>query len=134
MCIRDRSKVGEYLGIVKEGAAADSTIYLAYPTTFDEETAYATKQSVTGIGAAVSYTHLNTSVNYSDTMGREDMAEVYKVLAQIFTAYWEKAEMDTNIWKMVKEGAIAGDSYAFFGTKDAVSYTHLDVYKRQKWR
>ena len=60
----------------------------------------------------------NTSVNYSDTMGREDMAEVYKVLAQIFTAYWEKAEMDTNIWKMVKEGAIAGDSYAFFGTKD----------------
>ena len=41
------SKVGEYLGIVKEGAAADSTIYLAYPTTFDEETAYATKQSVT---------------------------------------------------------------------------------------
>ncbi len=48
------SKVGEYLGIVKEGAAADSTIYLAYPTTFDEETAYATKQSVTGIGAVSS--------------------------------------------------------------------------------
>lgn len=44
-------KIGEYLGMVKEGAATDATIYLAYPTTFDSETTYATKQSVSGIGA-----------------------------------------------------------------------------------
>lgn len=60
----------------------------------------------------------NAVVNYSDTMGKEDLAEVYKTLSQIFAAFWEKAEMDTNVWNMVKDGAIAGDSYAFFGTAD----------------
>ena len=60
----------------------------------------------------------NTVVNYSDTMGKDDLAEVYKTLSQIFSACWEKAEMDTNVWNMVKDGAIAGDSYAFFGTAD----------------
>ena len=44
-------KVGEYLGCVKQGNTIDSTIYLAYPISFDDNTAYAVKQSVTGIGA-----------------------------------------------------------------------------------
>lgn len=44
-------KVGEYLGCVKQGNTVDSTIYLAYPVSFDDDTAYAVKQSVTGIGA-----------------------------------------------------------------------------------
>lgn len=44
-------KVGEYLGCVKQGSSIDSTIYLAYPVSFDDDTAYAVKQSVTGIGA-----------------------------------------------------------------------------------
>lgn len=44
-------KVGEYLGCVKQGNTIDSTIYLAYPVSFDDDTAYAVKQSVTGIGA-----------------------------------------------------------------------------------
>lgn len=60
----------------------------------------------------------NTVVNYSDAMGSEELAEVHKTLSQIFAACWEKAEMDTNVWNMVKNGAIAGDSYAFFGTAD----------------
>lgn len=44
-------KVGEYLGCVKQGSSIDSTIYLAYPVSFDDDTAYAVKQSVTGVGA-----------------------------------------------------------------------------------
>lgn len=44
-------KVGEYLGCVKQGNTIDSTIYLAYPVSFDDNTAYAVKQSVNGIGA-----------------------------------------------------------------------------------
>lgn len=44
-------KVGEYLGVVKQGNNIDSTIYLAYPISFDDDTAYAVKQAVTGIGA-----------------------------------------------------------------------------------
>lgn len=60
----------------------------------------------------------NAVVNYSDAMGKEDLAEVYKTLSQIFAACWEKAEMDTGVWNIVKGGAIAGDAYAFFGTAD----------------
>lgn len=44
-------KVGQYLGIVKGGTASDETIYLAYPTSFENETTYAVKQSIGGIGA-----------------------------------------------------------------------------------
>lgn len=57
-------------------------------------------------------------VSCSDAMGREDMADVYKTLSKIFSACREKAEMDTNIWTIVKNGAIAGESCAFFGTAD----------------
>lgn len=44
-------KVGEYLGIVKKGTATGTSIYLAYPTSFEDETTYAVKQNVNGIGA-----------------------------------------------------------------------------------
>lgn len=44
-------KVGEYLGCVKQGSSTDSTVYLAYPISFDDDTAYAVKQAVTGVGA-----------------------------------------------------------------------------------
>ena len=60
----------------------------------------------------------NTVVNFSDSMGREDLVDVYKTLGQIFSSYWEKAEMDTGQWKIIKEAAIQNDSYAFFGTSD----------------
>lgn len=44
-------KVGEYLGIIKQGDNIDTSIYLAYPTSFDESTVYAVKQNINGIGA-----------------------------------------------------------------------------------
>lgn len=44
-------KVGDYLGIIKQGGATDTSIYLAYPTSFEDITTYAVKQSVNGIGA-----------------------------------------------------------------------------------
>lgn len=44
-------KVGSYLGIVKKGRGSGASVYLAYPTSFEEETTYAVKQSVNGIGA-----------------------------------------------------------------------------------
>lgn len=43
--------LGEYLGVIKESNPKASTVFLAYPTTLDEETAYAIKQSITGVGA-----------------------------------------------------------------------------------
>lgn len=59
------TKVGEYLGIIKQGNAMDSTIYLAYPVNFDDDTTYAVKQSVNGIGAI--------SRNCFDVLGDETL-------------------------------------------------------------
>lgn len=58
-------KIGEYLGIVKGGTSSDSGVYLAYPTTYDDETTYAVRRSVSGIGAA--------SENCFDTLGDEPL-------------------------------------------------------------
>ena len=44
-------KCGEYLGIIKAGNALDSSVYLAFPTSFGDDTTYAVKQSIAGVGA-----------------------------------------------------------------------------------
>lgn len=44
-------KCEQYLGIVKQNDNMDSSIYLAYATSFDEQTTYAIKQSIGGVGA-----------------------------------------------------------------------------------
>lgn len=44
-------KVGEYLGVIKKGVSFDTSIYLAYPTSFESTTTYAVKQNINGIGA-----------------------------------------------------------------------------------
>lgn len=44
-------KIGSYLGFVKAGSGTTSSIYLAYPVTFDERDTFAVKQGVNGIGA-----------------------------------------------------------------------------------
>lgn len=44
-------KVGEYLGVVKKGSGTNTSVYLAYPTSFADDTTYAVKQSINGIGA-----------------------------------------------------------------------------------
>lgn len=45
------TKVGDYLCIVKQGKTTDTSIYLAYPTSFEDDTAYAVKQGLNGVGA-----------------------------------------------------------------------------------
>ena len=44
-------KIGSYMGFVKAGSGTDSSVYLAYPVTFDEKDTFAVKQGVNGIGA-----------------------------------------------------------------------------------
>lgn len=43
--------IGDYLGVIKRGGGTETSIYLAYPTSFEDITTYAVKQSVNGIGA-----------------------------------------------------------------------------------
>ena len=48
-------KVGSYLGIIKQGSTVDTSIYLAYPTSFEDDTTFAVKQSINGVGAVAKY-------------------------------------------------------------------------------
>jgi len=50
------TKAGDYLGVVKEGVGANAAVYIAYPTSFNDNTAYAVKNAVHGIGAISSRT------------------------------------------------------------------------------
>lgn len=49
-------KVGDYLGAVKQSKTTDTAIFLLYPTSFDDDTTYAVKQGVQGVGALSKYT------------------------------------------------------------------------------
>ena len=49
------TKVGDYLAAVKQSKTTDTAIYLLYPTSFEEDTTYAVKQGVQGVGALSRY-------------------------------------------------------------------------------
>ena len=49
------TKVSDYLGAVKQSKTTDTAIYLLYPTSFEEDTTYAVRQGVQGIGALSKY-------------------------------------------------------------------------------
>ena len=48
-------KVGDYLGVVKQSKSVDASVFLIYPTSFDDETTFATKACVSGVGALSNY-------------------------------------------------------------------------------
>lgn len=54
--VKGLAKVGNYLGAIKQSKTTDTAIYLIYPTSFDEQTTYAVKQGVQGVGALGKYT------------------------------------------------------------------------------
>ena len=53
--IQGLTKVGDYLAVVKQSKTIDTAIFLLYPTSFEEETTYAVKQGVQGVGALSKY-------------------------------------------------------------------------------
>lgn len=53
--IQGLTKVGDYLGVIKQSKTTDTAIYLLYPTSFDDMTTYAVKQGVQGVGALAKY-------------------------------------------------------------------------------
>ena len=48
-------KVGDYLGVIKQSKSIDSSVFLVYPTSFEDETTFATKACVSGVGALGQY-------------------------------------------------------------------------------
>lgn len=49
------TKVGDYLGVVKQSNTTDTSVYLVYPTSFDDNTTFATKPCAGGVGAIGEY-------------------------------------------------------------------------------
>lgn len=49
--IKGMMKVSGYVGIIKQGSAMDASVYLAYPTSFEQDTTFAVTQSINGVGA-----------------------------------------------------------------------------------
>ncbi len=49
-------KVGDYLGAVKQSKTTDTAIFLIFPTSFEDNTTFAVRQGVQGIGALGKYT------------------------------------------------------------------------------
>ena len=60
----------------------------------------------------------NMVANYSDAEGREEMTEFYDKCNQMFSANWERANEDLELWSTVKESAVTGDGIQYFGTED----------------
>lgn len=68
----------------------------------------------------------NMVANYSDLEGREELAGVYKELNSLFSACWEKANMDMELWAMMKDAAVTGDGILYFGTSDVSDVQRLN--------
>ena len=56
--------------------------------------------------------------NYSDAEGREELAEFYDKCNTLFSACWERANEDLELWATMKEAAVTGDGIQYFGTAD----------------
>ena len=60
----------------------------------------------------------NMVANYSDAEGREELADFYKRCNTMFSACWERANEDLELWATMKEAAVTGDGIQYFGTED----------------
>lgn len=71
------------------------------------------------------------AVNYSDVEGRTEingkpLAPIYNRLSEMFSAKWEKANMDINMRLMLKAAAIVGDGYLYYGTANVEDVQLID--------
>ena len=54
------------------------------------------------------------TATYSDLKALDENVEIFKAMNIKFSANWEKSDMNTLSWKVVKEAGIAGDSYTYW--------------------
>ena len=58
------------------------------------------------------------TANFTDSEGRDELNDIFKLLNVKFAQSWEKSKMDDVKWKMNKYSAVQGDTYALFWSKD----------------
>lgn len=64
--------------------------------------------------------HNSMAINYLplNKMGDGKMVDTCHLLNRYIADRWEELKLDTVLWQVVKESAIIGNSYLFFGTTD----------------
>lgn len=67
----------------------------------------------------------NMVANYSDAEGREDNREIYDKLNALFSANWEKSNMDMELWSTMKDAAVTGDGIQYYGTSNVADMQRL---------
>lgn len=55
----------------------------------------------------------------------EDTNKVCSLLGKYFARVWEKSKMDSKSWKVIKDAAIQGDAYLYFGEGADVSESQI---------
>lgn len=55
---------------------------------------------------------------YSDIQGRPELSDIYDRLNNFWAMCWERSQMDTIKWKVLKSAAIQGDAYVYWADGD----------------
>ena len=134
--VQGLTKVGDYLGVVKQSKTTDTAIYLLYPTSFEEETTFAVKQGVQGVGALARYSF--------NILGDETLfLSPHGVMAIVPTQDEEHKVQNRSYFidgKMLKDPEIAnsysfvhdGKYYLSIGNAEGSVYV-LDGNQRNSW-
>lgn len=67
----------------------------------------------------------NMVANFSDIEGREDLQHVYEKLNTMFSACWERSNMDLELWATIKDAAVTGDGIQYYGTSDVADVQRI---------
>ena len=58
------------------------------------------------------------TARYSDVEGNAEYNDIYDKLNSNFASNWERGHMDMVSWRTLKNAAIVGDGYTYWGTED----------------
>lgn len=58
----------------------------------------------------------NMVAKFSDMEGRPELNDAYEKMNQLFTASWEKSNMQQQLWATIKDSAVTGDGIQYYGT------------------
>lgn len=60
----------------------------------------------------------NMVAKFSDMEGRSELDGAYEKMNQLFSASWEKSNMQQQLWSTIKDAAVTGDGVQYYGTKN----------------
>ena len=67
----------------------------------------------------------NMVANYSDIEGSDKNQELYDKLTSMFSANWERSNMDLELWATMKDAAVTGDGVQYYGTDNVADMQRI---------